>query len=183
MPIVVTIEEWIELFNQNDFEVDLSGWKISDTAGKTTTFIFPTGTKISAKGFLVLNRPATKITLNNDSDTLNFIQPDGNILDKVSFEKAPIGQSYNKIENSWIWSNSLTPGSENNVPKEESEKENEIKSSQEKGLAAVSNLFNKENQPGEGTINFSLILVTALVIAILSGLTIIFLKKKLKPES
>jgi len=176
-------EEWIEIFNKNDFEVDLSGWKISDTLGKTTTYIFPAETKISAKGFLVLNRPTTKITLNNDGDTLNLIQPDGNILDKVSFEKAPIGQSYNKIENSWVWSDNLTLGSENDVPKEESEKENQAKSSQEKGLAAVSNFFNKDNQSEEGTIKFSLILVTALVVALFSGLIILFLRKRLKPES
>ncbi|PIV44885.1 MAG: hypothetical protein COS25_02800, partial [Candidatus Nealsonbacteria bacterium CG02_land_8_20_14_3_00_37_10] len=30
-------EEWIEVFNQNNFEVDLSGWQIADTAGKTYT--------------------------------------------------------------------------------------------------------------------------------------------------
>jgi len=174
-------EEWIEIFNKNDFEVDLSGWKISDTAGKTTTFIFPAATKISAKGFLVLNRPTTKITLNNDGDTLNIVQPDGNIIDMVSFEKAPIGQSYNKIENSWIWSDNLTPGSENNIPKEEPEKESQTENEKEKGLAAVSELFNKENQSGERTIKFSLIIVAALVIAILSGLIILFLRKRLKP--
>jgi hypothetical protein len=183
VPIVVTIEEWIELFNQNDFEVDLSGWKISDILGKITTFIFPAGTKISAEGFLVLSRPTTKITLNNDGDTLNLIQPNGSIIDKVSFEKAPIGQSYNKIENSWIWSDNLTSGSENNIPKEKPEKENQTKSSEEKGLAAVSNFFSEENHSGEGTTKFSLILVAALVIAILSGLTILFLKKRLKQEN
>jgi len=176
-------EEWIEIFNKNDFEVDLSGWKISDTLGKVTTYIFPDGTKIPTKGFLVLNRPTTKITLNNDGDTLNLIQPNGNIIDKVSFEKAPIGQSYNKIENSWIWSDNLTQGSENNIPKEESEKESQAENNKEKGLAAVSSLLNEENQSGEGTTKFPLILAAALAIAIFSGLTILFLRKRLKPEN
>ena len=178
-----TAEEWIEIYNKNDFEVDLSDWKISDTAGKTTTFVFPAGTKISAKGFLVLNRPTTKITLNNDGDTLNLIQPNGNILDKVSFEKAPIGQSYNKIGNSWVWSNNLTPGAENIIPVEESEKENATEVDEEKGLAAVSSLFNTDNQSEGKTTSFSLILLSAFGIAIVSGVTILFLKKKLKPEN
>jgi hypothetical protein len=175
-------EEWIEIFNQNDFEVDLSGWKISDTLGKTTTYIFPVGTKISAKGFLILNRPTTKITLNNDSDGLNLIQPNGNIIDKVSFEKAPIGQSYNKIENSWVWSDNLTPGAVNVIPAEESEKENQAESNKEKGLAAISEFLSKENQSGKETTKFPLILISAFGIAVLSGITILFLKKKLKSE-
>jgi hypothetical protein len=175
-------EEWIEIFNQNDFEVDLSGWKISDTLGKTMTYIFPTGTKISPKGFLVLNRPTTKITLNNDNDGLNLIQPSGNILDKVSFEKAPIGQSYNKIENSWAWSDNLTPGSENVVPIEESGKETEVEINKEKGLAAVSELFSEENQSGKEMTKFQLVLISAFGIAILSGIAILYLKRKFKPE-
>lgn len=173
-------EEWIEIFNKNDFEVDLSGWKVSDTAGKTTTFIFPEGNKIAGEGFLVLSRPTTKITLNNDGDTLNLVQPNGNILDKVSFEKAATGQSYNKIENSWVWSDSLTPGAENIIPHEETEKEDQTQNNQEKGLAAVSELLNIENQPEKGITKFPIILVSAFSIAILSGLTIIFLMRKLK---
>lgn len=182
MPIVVTIEEWIEIYNQNDFEVDLSSWKISDTVGKTTTFIFPEGTKISARGYLLLYRPDTKITLNNDGDTLNLIQPDGNIIDKVSYEKAPIGQSYNKIENSLVWSDNLTPGAGNIIPAEESKKESETEDNQEKGLAAVSNFFNEENQSGGKMTKFPIVLISAFSIAVLSGLTILFLKKKLKKK-
>jgi hypothetical protein len=176
-------EEWIEIFNQNDFEVDLSGWKIFDTAGKTTTFIFPAETKISAKGFLVLSRPTTKITLNNDGDTLNLIQPNNNTVDKVSFEKAPIGQSYNRLGNSWTWSDALTPGAENVIPAEEPEKETEVKSNKEKGLAAISEFLKEENQPEKGTRQFSIILVSALGVAIFSGITILLLKKKLKAEN
>ena len=33
-------EEWIEIFNPNDFEFDISGWKLQDTVGKTKTYIF-----------------------------------------------------------------------------------------------------------------------------------------------
>ena len=43
--------EWIEIFNQNNFEVDLSDWQISDTVGKITTLTFPAGTKILPMDF------------------------------------------------------------------------------------------------------------------------------------
>jgi competence ComEA-like helix-hairpin-helix protein len=116
-------EEWIEIQNQNSFEVDLSGWKIEDTIGKTTSYVFPSGTKISPKGFLVLKRPETKITLNNSGDGLNLFSPDGKTKNSVSFEKAPLGQSYGKTSSGWDWSVSLTPGLPNII----SGKEEKIK--------------------------------------------------------
>ncbi len=175
-------EEWIEIFNQNNFDVDLSGWKISDTAGKITVYIFPEGTKISATGFLVLNRPTTKITLNNDNDTLNLIQPNGNIIDKISFEKAPTDQSYNKIQNSWAWSDSLTPGAVNVAPIEGSEKETIKEDNLNKGLTSISEVFNEDNQSEKEMTEFSKILLSALGIATFSGITILFLKKKINKK-
>lgn len=174
-------EEWIEIFNQNDFEVDLSGWKIQDTSGAVTTYAFPENTKISPQGFSVLSRPIAKITLNNDGDGLNLIQPDGKIIDSVSYEKAPQGESYNRADSGWAWSATLTPGSANIIPapisetkeikqvkkptfKEEAEKKRE--------LAAVGEQIPKEA---------SLVpLLIALAIAIFSGAIILILKKKLK---
>lgn len=108
--------EYIEIFNQNNFEVDLTGWKIEDAEGATTTYTFPKGKVIGPKGFLVLYRPTTKITLNNDGDGLNLFQPDGNIADSVSYEEAPRGESYNRINSKWIWSTILTPGRPNEIP-------------------------------------------------------------------
>jgi len=165
-------EEWIEILNKNDFEVSLSGWKISDISGKIATYTFPKGTKISAKGFLVLFRPITKITLNNDGDSLNLTQPDGKIIDSVIFEKAPQGQSYNRTETGWVWSNTLTPGSENIIPKKilEAKKEKTQESIDEKGVAAI----------GKQVPRSLLVFLIALTIAIFSGVIILILKKRIK---
>ena len=176
-------EEWIEIFNRNDFEVDLSSWQIADTIGSTNTYIFFEGTKILPKGFLVLSRPTIKITLNNDGDGLNLIQPDGKIIDSVTYEKAPRGQSYNRIDSQWAWSNVLTPGLVNSIPKsvieekigEDAPKEEikrEIKP--EQGLAAIG------KQVSENKTNFSSIFSIAFTIAIFSGVIILILKKKVK---
>ncbi len=175
-------EEWIEIFNQNNFEVDLSNWQIADTVGKTTTFTFLSGTKISPQGFLAISRPTTKITLNNDGDGLNLIQPDGKIIDSVIYEKASRGQSYNKIDSHWAWGNVLTPGSANVISKSVAEKketatlEKEVKKEikSERELAAIGEQFPEEKS------NFFLILLIAPVIAIFSGIIILFLKNKLK---
>jgi len=165
-------EEWIEIFNQNDFEVDISFWQITDTVGQTKTYTFPAKTIIKPKGFLILDRPTTKITLNNSQDGLLLIQPNGNIIDSVNYEKAPRSQSYSKIENKWIWSTVLTPGEDNAVLLPASQKENnqeeQVKTQQ---LAAISQQVPKTP--------FSVFLI-ALGFAVLSGATIVFIKKKLK---
>ena len=119
LSVVATTEEWIEIFNQNDFDVDLVDWQIGDIIGKTAVYTFLEGTKISSKGFLVFSRPETKITLNNDGDSLNLLQPDGKIIDVLTYEKAPLGQSYNReggIKEDWFWSPILTPGAQNETP-------------------------------------------------------------------
>jgi hypothetical protein len=51
--------------------------------------------------------------LNNDADGLNLLTPDKKIVGSVNYTKAPLGQSYNKINSSWQWSTSLTPGTAN----------------------------------------------------------------------
>jgi hypothetical protein len=178
-------EEWIEIFNSNNSEVNLSDWKIQDTAGKTKTYVLLQGTKIPSQGFLVLSRPETKITLNNDGDGLKLINPNGDIIDQVSYEKSPSGQSYNRIplesksltgqaDSGWAWSENLTPGVPNNIPQISEEGENEENTEiPGKGLASISKQFPKISHS-------FLILLAALVIAIFSGIIILILKKSVK---
>ncbi len=109
------LNEWFELQNSNNFDVDLSGWKIKDIEGITTTYLLPQNQKILAGAYLVLKKPDTRITLNNDKDGLNLIQPSEKIADSVSFQKALRNQSYNKTDAGWQWSSTLTPGGKNNI--------------------------------------------------------------------
>jgi len=106
--------EWIEIFNKNDFEVNLEGWKISDRIGRTTTYILPKNTTIKEKSFLLLRRPATKITLNNSKDTIFLYQPDGRIVDQVTYTNAPRGHSFARIKDKWFWTSNPTPKKPNN---------------------------------------------------------------------
>ncbi len=105
--------EFIEVYNSNNFDVDLGGWQIKDTKGTSTTFTITKSTKILANGFLVFKRPETKIMLNNDNDGLNLLTPDAKIVDSVTFTKAPLNQSYNKTSTGWAWSTTLTPEAKN----------------------------------------------------------------------
>ena len=119
------------VFNQNNFSVDISNWKIIDTQGSVKSYTFPQNTIIKAKSFLLFLRPQTKITLNNDADGLNLIQPNGTITDSVIYTKAKLNQSYNRMNNNWTWSSTLTPGWKNIVSDtENSAKENSVENAQ-----------------------------------------------------
>lgn len=184
--------EWIEIFNQNNFEVNISGWKIKDKEGKITIYTFSAGTKISTLGYLVLKRPETKITLNNSGEGLDFIYPNGEIADSVTFGKASVDQSYNRTpippQRDWAWSSTLTPGAKNIVLKSEPSfaKASEGKKKSEDGpLSAV--FFGKETDDvGEKlakSSGFFSNLSIAFGIAILSAIIILFLKKRISPKS
>jgi hypothetical protein len=71
--------EWIELFNNSDDSVDLTGWSLEDIEGATNKFTIDSG-QIDSHGFAIFPRPQTGITLNNDADGVKLYQPDGNLL-------------------------------------------------------------------------------------------------------
>ena len=106
-------DEWIELYNSNSSDIDLSDWQLQDQQGTITTFTIPQNTKIMANGFLVFKRPNTDIMLNNDTDGLNLLTPDKKIEDSITFTSSLLNQSYNKTPSGWKWSTSLTPGATN----------------------------------------------------------------------
>ena len=177
-------DEWIEIVNENDFEVVLFNWQIADVAGSAKAYTFPQETLIKPKGFLVLSRPLTKITLNNDADGLKIFQPDKKISDAMLYEKAPRGQSYNRTVSGWRWSDSLTPGRANiiSAPQSaqlESKEKSEIESQEtekfkaESGLAAVGKNISK-------TSGSLFIFLIALFAAICFGIIILILKKRMK---
>ncbi len=115
--------EWIELFNVNGFEVDLSNWQLRDRVGAFKTYTFPQNTSIAAFGFLLCPRTETSITLQNSGDILELLSPGGEIAHSIEYPKASRGQSYNRLPekepltkqgvSNWQWSTTPTPGTEN----------------------------------------------------------------------
>ncbi len=84
--------EFIELFNDGLKPTNLSGWKIKDASAKTFTFKNQT---LEAGEYLTLPYKTTKITLNNDAETLYLYDPSGKLIDKAEFSgAAPEGKSF-----------------------------------------------------------------------------------------
>ena len=47
--------EWVELYNPNDYAVDISGWQLQTTHGRTVTLLIPPDTVIGPHGYKVFN--------------------------------------------------------------------------------------------------------------------------------
>lgn len=66
-----TDRDYIELYNANDYEVDLSGWAMTDDNGGDV-LVIAEGTKIAAKGFLVFEACLEDEDKNPIYDPMNF---------------------------------------------------------------------------------------------------------------
>jgi len=176
-------EEWVELQNTNNFDVDISGWKIKDFKGSTKEYILPNGSIIAEYGFLILKRPQTKIMMNNDEDKIILYYADNTEADSVYYTKAKTGLSYNKNNNSWFWTAAITPGFKNTTQAPLTEDKNlpkEVKNDNNKKETELYQIgLNQETSSNE---NPWFLFFTALFITIISASLILFIKIKLKGQ-
>lgn len=108
-------EEFIELYNNTEQAIDITGWKIADLAKSfTLSGIIP------AKGYKTYNQTETKIALNNTKETVTLTDNYNQIQSTTSYTKAYKGLSYIPILQGWGWTQTITP----NTPNIFTEKEN-----------------------------------------------------------
>lgn len=109
-------KEWIEIYNKREQMADISGWKVDDEEGGSKAFVFPESTFIAAKGYLVFEKEATGINLNNSDDSVRLLSADGSIVDEVCYAETYEGQTLNRISSAIaVWSTVPTPGQKNIV--------------------------------------------------------------------
>lgn len=158
--------EFIELYNQSEETIDLTGWAISDKIGQSKEFVFPKGSFIPGQGFVLLNIKETKINLNNEGDKIVLKNELGEIIDSVEYKDLKEGLSYSKGQDGWLWV-APTPNRPNLFPKINPEKETAVKEE-------------KAEMPNEKTLvsgNNLAIFFLALFIALGSAVAVFFFKK------
>ena len=87
-------DDWIEMYNTAPVSLDLSGYYLSDSKNHLSKWQIPTGTFISAKGYLIIwaDADTTQIGLHSNfklssaGEKVLFINPDLSIIDKVDYE-------------------------------------------------------------------------------------------------
>jgi len=115
-PVGSDTTEFIELYNPTDENLDISGLKLDDEEGGSKAYTFPDNTIILVHEYKVFGRQDTKLALNNTSDSVRILYPDGTIINEIRFDDVVEGASYVRdSEGIWLWTNDLTPGAENFV--------------------------------------------------------------------
>ncbi len=110
-------DEWIELFNPFINTLPLAGWSIRDGSGARTEL--PEG-YLGFGQFLVLRKPVGK--LNNGSDTIELVGPDGAVVDTVSYGTGDVPKSKKGFslgrtaDGTWAQTDHPTTGEMNSFP-------------------------------------------------------------------
>jgi len=113
-PIGADGGEWIELRNDGDSAVALSGWIVDDAEGGSQPFTLTSADVVPPRGFLLLLKTRTGLALNNDADSVRLFGPDGQTIEAVSYKNAAEGRSFEKYSGGWRWTETPTPGDPNN---------------------------------------------------------------------
>lgn len=125
---------WIELYNRSDAAVNLSGYSISDNETKPRKWVFPDGTSIAAKGYLVLQLAGSlpregqsksditdeqrRLTLNFDiaaaGETIYLYNETGRMIDRAVVPESRSCVSYGRdASGAWKLFNTPTEGAAN----------------------------------------------------------------------
>ena len=107
--------EKVELYNPSNTGIDVSGWTVSSTAGRTATVVINEGTTIAPKGYLIVGRDSQQQWLDNIGEGIVVRNELGILIDSVgpfsdqdndesTWQRSPNGQD------NWIFSPSNTLG-------------------------------------------------------------------------
>jgi len=100
-------KEWIEIYNDNPFSINLEGYIIKI---KSKKFVFPRNSFILGKSFLVIQ---PKMSLPNREGEIEFLYPDQSLIQKINYSKVKEGQSLVFFNNQFYFSDTPTPNQKN----------------------------------------------------------------------
>jgi len=112
-PIEGSSNEFIEIFNISDQQIELDNWCLDDVDGGSTPYCFGSEEVIKPREYLVIYYSQSKISLNDNGDSVRLFDPNGEIKDEIVYEKSLKGHSYNNFSGNWSWSATLTAGLDN----------------------------------------------------------------------
>lgn len=107
--------EFVELYNSGDQAVDLSDWRLDDViGGGASAYEIGQGTTIVPHDYLIFYKRDTQLTLNDDGDEVNLINPAGERISSIPYSKSKKSETYIRTRDGfWRWTITATPLSEN----------------------------------------------------------------------
>jgi len=150
----VSGKEWIELYNDEEREVDISGWAIWEgLATPKKRYTLPENTTISSGEYFVIELSSARI-LNNNGDFVTLYDVDETKIDETPelVESESSSKTW-QLCNEWEFLDT-TQGEENNCPEEQEEdqedEENETEN-QEEEIMDEEELIKENSQDEEIT--------------------------------
>lgn len=116
--------DWIELYNQSDAEIDISGYGLSDKADYPQQWVFPAGTTIAPKGYLIVfaskqtstaNEMHIGFSLSKNGETLILSNPQGEAIQTVTTPTLAEDATYGRTQYNTFETMQATPGTVNAV--------------------------------------------------------------------
>jgi len=100
-------DDWIELYNRTETEINLSGYFLTDNRKNITKWQFPQGTSIQGKGFLIIwaDKDSTQIGLHTNfklsslGEELLLSKPDLTLIDETVYPGQTLELSYSRDPN------------------------------------------------------------------------------------
>lgn len=107
-------DEFIELYNSNSKNFDLSGFALEVGLTTKRKYTFPAGTILSPKSFKAFFSSDTGLALSNTGSQVSLLDPSGNTISGTdAYASAKDGQSWALANGKWYWSSQATPNAAN----------------------------------------------------------------------
>ncbi len=108
-----TGKEWIELKNSGSEKCSLEGWYIDDDIKGSSSYYFKKNSEIIPDGYFLIPSWESKINLNNNEDKVRLFKKNDELMDEIYYENAKEDKSFSKIDNEFLWTEKITPLTEN----------------------------------------------------------------------
>jgi len=106
--------EFIELYNPNSTDVNLSLYRLQVGIDTPKSYSFPVGSIVPANGYISFSNDDIAFTLVNSSSNVSIISADNQLIDQSQIYSDPSdGMAWALINNVWQYTNQPTPGAEN----------------------------------------------------------------------
>lgn len=108
--------DWVELYNPLDEEIDISGFGLTDDKLTAAKWVFPSGTHISPKGYLVVffsksenSGPLHAPFKLSAKDDLVLMSPTGRAIDSLALTSVAAGSTLGRDELTGAWTETAFP--------------------------------------------------------------------------
>lgn len=130
-------DEFIELYNPNERQFNLSGYVLEVGTTTKRRYVFPAGTSLPAKSFVAFFSADTKLALSNAGGQVRLLDPLGRVLVvSEAYTSAKDNQAWILANGTWQWTTKPTPNAINVVSAPEAKKKSASKTAAVKNASS-----------------------------------------------